>query len=82
MSFTSASLYRRDAKLSLKELPPLTVFPFSLNDILKLISLASCVVKTRPRGYKTFFMLHSAEHKIFSANKYENANNRWHFHIY
>ena len=31
---------------------------------------------------KTFFMLNSAEHKIFSTNKYENANNSWHFHIY
>ena len=36
----------------------------------------------RPRGYKTFFMLNSAELEIFSANKYENANNSWHFHIY
>ena len=27
-------------------------------------------------------MLNSAEHEIFSANKYENANNNWHFHIY
>ena len=35
-----------------------------------------------PQGYKTFFMLNSAEHEIFSANKYENANNSWHFHIY
>ena len=35
-----------------------------------------------PIGYKTFFMLNSAEHEIFSANKYENANNSWHFHIY
>ena len=35
-----------------------------------------------PRGYKTFFMLNSAEHEIFSAYKYENANNSWHFHIY
>ena len=34
------------------------------------------------QGYKTFFMLNSAEHEIFSANKYENANNSWHFHIY
>ena len=34
-----------------------------------------------PRGYQTFFMLDSAEHEIFSANKYENANNSWHFHI-
>ena len=29
-----------------------------------------------------FFMLNSAEHEIISANKYENANNSWHFHIY
>ena len=35
-------------------------------------SKATCM----PRGYKTFFfMLNSAEHEIFSANKYENANN-------
>ena len=27
-------------------------------------------------------MLYSAEHEIFSANIYENANNNWHFHIY
>ena len=39
-----------------------------------------CLVKIliRPQGYKTFFMLNSAEHEIFSANKYEI----WHFHIY
>ena len=35
-----------------------------------------------PQGYKTFFMLNSAEHEVFSANKYVNANNSWHFHIY
>ena len=35
-----------------------------------------------PRGYKTFFMLNLAEHENFSANKYENANISWHFHIY
>ena len=35
-----------------------------------------------PQGYKTFFMLNSAEHEILSANIYENANNSWHFHIY
>ena len=28
-----------------------------------------------PEGYKTVFMFNSAEHEIFSANKYENANN-------
>ena len=35
-----------------------------------------------PEVIKLFFMLNSAEHEIFSANKYENANNSWHFHIY
>ena len=38
-------------------------------------------VKIRPRGYKICFMLNSAEHEMFSANKYENANS-WHFPIY
>ena len=28
------------------------------------------------------FLLYIAEHENFSANKYENANNSWHFHIY
>ena len=31
-----------------------------------------------PRLYN-FFMLNSAEHEIFSANKYENANWEWSF---
>ena len=36
-----------------------------------------------PRLYIYFFvMFNSAEHEIFSANKYENANNSWPFHIY
>ena len=38
-----------------------------------------CFSEIRPRGYKLFF---HAEHEIFSANKYENANNSWHFYIY
>ena len=37
---------------------------------------------TWPRGYKTFFMLNSTENEIFFANKYENAKNSSHFHIY
>ena len=32
-----------------------------------------------PPGYKTFFVLSSAEN--FPTNKYENANNSWHVHI-
>ena len=35
-----------------------------------------------PQGYNTSFVLNSAAHEIFSANKYENANNSWHFHIF
>ena len=26
-------------------------------------------------------MLNSVEHETFSANRYENANSSWHFHI-
>ena len=29
----------------------------------------------RPRGYKTFSMLNSAEHKIYQAYKFLNGNN-------
>ena len=29
-----------------------------------------------------FFLINIAEHENFSANKYENANYCWHFHIY
>ena len=37
---------------------------------LKLLTIANSI------------LLNIAEHEIFSANKYENANNSWHFHIY
>ena len=30
----------------------------------------------------TIFLLNIAEYETFSANKYENANYCWHFHIY
>ena len=29
-------------------------------------------LKTRPRGYKTFFVLNSVEHEILNAHKYKN----------
>ena len=32
--------------------------------------------------FATSFLLNIAEHENFSANKYENANYSWHFHIY
>ena len=31
-----------------------------------------CKFKSRPRGYKTFFMLNSTEHEILNAHKYKN----------
>ena len=40
------------------------------------LTLGAVTTWPRTRGYKTFFMLNSAEHEIFSANKYENANYR------
>ena len=30
---------------------------------------------SRPRGYKTFFMLNSGQHEIYHAHKCWNANN-------
>ena len=44
--------------------------------------MQTATVQIRAPGYKTFFMLKSGEHVIFSAIKYENAKNMWHFHIY
>ena len=35
--------------------------------------MAATRLYTRSRGYKTFFMLNSAEHDNFYANKYENT---------
>ena len=43
---------------------------FVLHINLKLLILANS------------FLLNIAGHEIFSANRYENANNSWHFHIY
>ena len=41
--------------------------------MFKLYSLILEGIKSiRPRGYKTFSMLHSVEHKILNAHKYKN----------
>ena len=32
----------------------------------------TCIVLFRARGYKTFFMLNSAEHENLNAHKYKN----------
>ena len=46
----------------------------------QLVAMNSVV--TWSRGYKTFFMIISAECKIYSAHECQNANNCWHFNIY
>ena len=43
---------------------------------LEVIKLFSCSTEVSMK------MLSWGEHEIFSATKYENANNSWHFHIY
>ena len=48
----------------------LNIAKFVLLIILKLLTIANS------------FLLNIAEHENFSANKYENANYCWHFHIY
>ena len=56
---------------------PICCLFYILRTLIKISSQ-----ETRSRGYKTFFMLSSAEYEIFSVNKYENAYNSCHFHIY
>ena len=53
---------------------------------MQIIKTQICLQLSRfqswSRGYKTCSMLSSAEHEIFSTNKYENAHNSWHVYIY
>ena len=46
----------------------------------KKVNLIHHDSRTRPRGYKTFFMLNST-HEIYYAHKCQNDNNGWHFNI-
>ena len=57
---------------------------FPIRSLVRLVKtqISMRIRSVWPRGYKTFFMLNSAKHEFFSTNKYENANNSWHFHIY
>ena len=58
----------------------------------KVIKLFSCSAKASMKfvllinlkllTIANSFLLNIAEHENFSANKYENANYCWHFHIY
>ena len=47
-----------------------------------ICNMLSSEEQNQAPGYKTFFVRNSSEYEIFSANKYENANSSWHFHIY
>ena len=38
--------------------------------------------KSQITNNHNFLLQNIAEYEIFSANKYENANYCWHFHIY
>ena len=62
----------------------LSTFPtnYIILEINKWAASCSSPTLIRSQGYKTYFMLNSADHEFLSANKYENANNSWHFHIY
>ena len=51
---------------------------FMLNSAMKFFMLINLKLLTMPN----YFLLNIAEHENFSANKYENANYCWHFHIY
>ena len=54
------------------------LFSCSTQMSMKIVLLINLKLLTIPNS----FLLNIAEHEIFSANKYENANNSWHFHIY
>ena len=40
------------------------------------------ITRSDPEVFKLFFMLNSAEHKLFHAHTYSTANNCWRFNIY
>ena len=47
--------------------------------IQRVLRIEILQASIRPRGYKTFFMLNSAEHEILNAHKYENLKKNQHF---
>ena len=54
------------------------LFSGSTQQSMKLVMLINLKLLTNANS----FLLNIAEHENFSANKYENANFCWHFHIY
>ena len=70
----------RHAWASIVEAGPEVIKPFSCSTQLSmkfvlLINLNLLIIANS-------FLLNIAEHENFSANKYENVNYCWHFHIY
>ena len=55
--------------------------PFSCSTQLS-IKFVLLINKKKILTNANYFLLNIAEHEVFSANKYENANNSWHFHTY
>ena len=53
------------------------LFSCSTQLSMKFFMLINLKLLTMPNS----FLLNIAEHENVSANKYENANNCWHFHI-
>ena len=53
----------------------------NINIALEWSTAELCELSPGPEVTKLFFMRNSAEPENFSADKYENANNSWHFHI-
>ena len=56
------------------------LFSCSTQLSLKFVQLIN--LKLQTLVHVNSFLLNIAEHENFSANKYENANYCWHFHIY
>ena len=57
-------------------------------EVIKLLSCSNqlsmkfvLLINHKVLAVAIFFLLNIAEHENFSANKYENANYCWHFHI-
>ena len=68
---------------------PMTVFVNSGPEVIKLFSYSTqlsmkfvLLLNVQLLTIANSFLLNIVEHVNFSANKYENANYCWHFHIY
>ena len=62
------------------QLGPEVIKLFSCSDQLSMTFVL--LINLKLLTISNSFLLNIAEHENFSANKYENANYYWHFHIY